>query len=439
MDKAVIYIHGKGGNAEEAIHYKPLFSNCDVIGLDYTAQFPWEAKEEFPLLFNSIYRNYKTVEVIANSIGAYFAINALSNQQIEKAYFISPVVDMERLIADMMIWANVTEDELKEKKEIQTTFGETLSWDYLCYARENPIIWEIPTHILYGEKDNLTAYGTIFEFVQRTIYRSYYCGLCDELKERYGVNGQLCISYDMTFLLLLLTGLYEPETRKYETRCIAHPLHRHPVSRNDISGYVADMNVLMTYYKCIDDWNDEKKVTRKVLADTLSGKVKRIEAAYPEKADIIKKALDKISGLEKAGEGNVDMPAEQFGIIMSQILLMKDDEWKDTLIKTGGALGRFIYILDAYEDLEEDNKKGRYNGLRAYSQRPDYDAFVENILKSLMAQCAAAFERLPVIENANLLRNIIYSGVWTRFELCRNKRELKTKNESQSENPGKTY
>ena len=97
------------------------------------------------------------------------------------------------------------------------------------------------------------------------------------------------------------------------------------------------------------------------------------------------------------------------------------------------------YILDAYEDLEEDNKKGRYNGLRAYSQRPDYDAFVENILKSLMAQCAAAFERLPVIENANLLRNIIYSGVWTRFELCRNKRELKTKNESQSENPGKTY
>ena len=93
------------------------------------------------------------------------------------------------------------------------------------------------------------------------VYRSYYCGLCDELKERYGVNGQLCISYDMTFLLLLLTGLYEPETRKYETRCIAHPLHRHPVSRNDISGYVADMNVLMTYYKCIDDWNDEKKVT----------------------------------------------------------------------------------------------------------------------------------------------------------------------------------
>ena len=168
MDKAVLYIHGKGGDAEEALHYKSLFSDCDVIGLDYTAQFPWEAKEEFPLLFNSISKNYKFVEIIANSIGAYFAINSLSNQQIEKAYFISPVVDMERLIADMMIWANVTEDELKKKKEIQTTFGETLSWDYLCYVRENPVTWNIPTHILYGEKDNLTAYGTIFEFAQRT-------------------------------------------------------------------------------------------------------------------------------------------------------------------------------------------------------------------------------------------------------------------------------
>lgn len=144
MGKAVIYIHGKGGNSEEANHYKPLFSDCDVIGIDYTAQFPWEAKEELPSLLNSICKNYSNVEIIANSIGAYFAINALSNQQIEKAYFISPIVNMERLIADMMTWANVTETELKEKKEIQTVFNETISWDYLCYVRENPVVWKIP-------------------------------------------------------------------------------------------------------------------------------------------------------------------------------------------------------------------------------------------------------------------------------------------------------
>ena len=167
MDKIVVYIHGKGGNSGEATHYKSLFSKCDVIGLDYTAQFPWEAKEEFPLLFNSICKNYKSVEIVANSIGAYFAMNALSEKQIKKAYFISPIVNMERLITNMIHWADVTEDELKEKKEIQTTFGETLSWDYLCYVRENPITWTIPTHILYGEKDDLTSYETISKFAKQ--------------------------------------------------------------------------------------------------------------------------------------------------------------------------------------------------------------------------------------------------------------------------------
>ncbi len=167
MDKIVVYIHGKGGNSGEAIHYKSLFSDCDVIGLDYTAQFPWEAKEEFPLLFNSICKKYKSVEIIANSIGAFFAIHSLSNQPIENAYFISPIVNMERLITNMIHWADVTEDELKEKKEIQTTFGETLSWDYLCYVRENPITWTIPTHILYGEKDDLTSYETISKFAKQ--------------------------------------------------------------------------------------------------------------------------------------------------------------------------------------------------------------------------------------------------------------------------------
>lgn len=168
MDKVVIYIHGKSGNAEEASHYKPLFSNCDVVGLNYTAQYPWEAKKEFPLLFDLICKHYRSVQIVANSIGAYFAMNALSDKQIEKAYFISPIVNMEKLIVDMMSWTNVTEDELRDKKEIKTTFGEALSWEYLCYVKENPITWKIPTNILFGEKDNLTSFATISEFAEQT-------------------------------------------------------------------------------------------------------------------------------------------------------------------------------------------------------------------------------------------------------------------------------
>lgn len=167
MKKAVIYIHGKGGDAGEAAHYIPLFSDCDVIGLNYSAQFPWEAKEEFPLLFDSICQNYKSVEIIANSIGAFFAMNSLSEKKIERAYFISPIVNMERLIGNMMQWANVTEEELQTKKEIETSFGETLSWEYLSYVRENPVTWAISTYILYGEKDYLSSYETISEFAKQ--------------------------------------------------------------------------------------------------------------------------------------------------------------------------------------------------------------------------------------------------------------------------------
>lgn len=167
MCKVVIYIHGRGGNAEEAEHYKELFSSCDVVGLNYTARFPWEAKKEFPLIFDSVCKHYESVQIVANSIGAYFAMNALSDKQIEKAYFISPIVNMQKLITDMMLWANVTDSELQDKKEIKTDFGETLSWNYLCYVKENPITWRIPTHILFGEKDNLTSYATISEFSKR--------------------------------------------------------------------------------------------------------------------------------------------------------------------------------------------------------------------------------------------------------------------------------
>lgn len=160
----ILYIHGQGGSAEEAVHYAPLFKNCDVIGLDYHAQTPWEAAEEFPRLYDEICGHYQSVAVIANSIGAFFAMSALADKKIDKAYFISPVVDMQKLIEDMMGWADVSEDELRKKGEIETSFGQTLSWEYLSYVRSHPIEWTVPTHILYGDKDHLTSLATISAF-----------------------------------------------------------------------------------------------------------------------------------------------------------------------------------------------------------------------------------------------------------------------------------
>ena len=168
MKQIVIYVHGKGGTAEEAKHYQPLFAESDVIGFDYKSQNPWEAKREFPDFYDLHSKGYDSVILVANSIGAFFSMNALAEKKISKALFISPIVNMERLITDMMIWANVTEDELCSKKEISTDFGETLSWEYLCYVRKHPIKWNIPTCILYGAKDNLTSIETISEFAEQT-------------------------------------------------------------------------------------------------------------------------------------------------------------------------------------------------------------------------------------------------------------------------------
>ena len=169
MKEAIIYIHGKGGNADEARHYQTHFPGCDIIGFDYKAQTPWEAEEEFPRFFDSVAKSsrHSSISIIANSIGAYFAMCALGDKAIKRAFLISPIVDMEKLITDMMRWANVTEDELRALGEIKTDFGETLSWKYLRYAKEHPILWSIPTHILYGGKDNLTSPSAVSSFALR--------------------------------------------------------------------------------------------------------------------------------------------------------------------------------------------------------------------------------------------------------------------------------
>ncbi len=165
--KTVLYIHGKGGNASESTHYEKLFPDCKVIGLDYKTFSPWETGKEIHEAVVGLKTEAESIILIVNSIGAFFSMNANLNSLIEKAYFISPIVNMEKLICDMMKWANVTEAELEQRKIISTDFGEELSWGYLCYVRKHPLNWQIPTSILYGGKDNLTSIETIRVFAEK--------------------------------------------------------------------------------------------------------------------------------------------------------------------------------------------------------------------------------------------------------------------------------
>ena len=167
MKHAALYIHGKGGRAAESEHYKALLPECEVKGLDYRTFTPWETGAEIRAAVEGLNAKGKRVILVANSIGAYFSMNAGIDAMIEKAWFISPIVDMEKLITDMMRWADVTEAELEAGGTIHTSFGEDLSWNYLCYVRSHPMAWTAPTRILYGSLDDLTSLETITDFAKK--------------------------------------------------------------------------------------------------------------------------------------------------------------------------------------------------------------------------------------------------------------------------------
>lgn len=168
MKELVVYIHGAGGSAAEAGHYKELFPDREVIGFDYHSQTPWDAINEFASFFEKLMPEYGSVILIANSIGAFFALHALPSVQFGKVYFISPVVDMEELITNMMQWAGVTEKELEEKGIIHTNSGQDLSREYLTWVRTHPIVWNHPTSILYGSHDTMQEMDTIRRFAEES-------------------------------------------------------------------------------------------------------------------------------------------------------------------------------------------------------------------------------------------------------------------------------
>lgn len=253
-------------------------------------------------------------------------------------------------------------------------------------------------------------------------YRSFYCGLCRELREKYGPAGQISLTYDMTFVILLLDGLYEPGIRKGTTRCIMHPVNKQIVRKSIITEYAADMNLLLTYYKCMDDWNDERKIVRLCYARLLEGKNEKTAGVYKKKADKILALLNQLSRWERAGEKDIDKMAGCFGKIMEEIFAYKEDVWEKSLRRMGFYLGKFVYLLDAYEDVEKDVENGNYNPFSEDYIIEEFEERTRQLLIMMLAEACREFEKLPIIRHADILRNILYSGVWCRFETVSKKR-----------------
>ncbi|MGI5989836.1 MAG: DUF5685 family protein [Lachnospiraceae bacterium] len=249
-------------------------------------------------------------------------------------------------------------------------------------------------------------------------YRSFYCGLCGQLQSRYGRAGQMTLNYDMTFIALLLTALYEPEIRSEVRRCAVHPMNSRQHRTSDATVYAADMNILLSYDKCMDDWKDEKSTVRYREAQALEKFLPEIRDRYPEKVKTIQDALEKLYKAEDAGETDIDRTAGLYGQVFAEVIAWKHDEWEALLRDLGMCLGKFVYLADALEDRTEDEKKGRFNILSAVRKSVKTDEEYENlvfaILNGVMGDAARLFNLLPIVDYVPILKNILYAGVWIR-------------------------
>jgi hypothetical protein len=256
-------------------------------------------------------------------------------------------------------------------------------------------------------------------------YRAYYCGICQDLKESSGQLSRMTLTYDMTFLAILLTGLYEGRDRHELHACLAHPGQKHPCLRNRYTAYAADMNVLLVYHNLMDDWEDERKRSSYAAARLLRKAYLKTAARYPRQVKAIRRYLKDLHRAEEQRSEDIDLASGLTGRFMAEIFMMEEDVWRDELRRLGFFLGKFIYLMDAWEDVPKDRESGSYNPFLPMAGREDFEETAAKILTMMAADAARAFEKLPILENVDILRNILYSGIWTKYKILKREKDCK--------------
>ena len=234
--------------------------------------------------------------------------------------------------------------------------------------------------------------GSILSEENKKVYQAYYCGLCRQLKADCGTKGQMMLSYDLTFLIVLLTGLYELENKETEFTCPLHPTKRRTAYINEATEYAADMNLILAYHNLVDDWKDDHSYAKKALVKILDKDYARIMKKYPRQVAALEQYMRRTEELENSGEQNLDVVSGLSGEMLSEIFCWKNDVWKEELRTLGFYMGKFIYLMDAYEDLEKEivgmsvgeSKKIRFsfptNNLLDAEQKVIFDITVNGFL-----------------------------------------------------------
>lgn len=248
-------------------------------------------------------------------------------------------------------------------------------------------------------------------------YKAYYCGLCKYLKRNHTELSRMTINYDITFLIVLLSSIYQPSAQVFHEKCIVDPVKKKKHIINEITEYAASMNILLAYYKLEDDVNDEGGIKSRLVRRAYRKSFKTAYDKYPQKADFIKACLGELRSIEEDQSTSIDQTSNCFARLLEEIFDYKDDEYRDRLRKVGFNIGKYIYIMDAYEDLDQDLEKGRYNPFSSYKDdREGLKVKVDKLIGMTLARLEEAILNLDIKVNKSIIDNIIYSGVYLRYK-----------------------
>jgi hypothetical protein len=254
-------------------------------------------------------------------------------------------------------------------------------------------------------------------------YQAVYCGLCKTLERNFGQWERFSLNYDMTFAILFLSSLYEPTEQQQEFRCPVHPVHKRCEVTNRYTDYAADITVALAYFKCLDDWQDEHKQLQHQYAKKLEVSYEEVKKRCPRQCAAIENGIRELSKIEKSSASLADEATNCFGRVMAELFVVEEDFWSNSLRNFGYHLGRFIYLMDATMDYEKDKKTGNYNPLRSMGRQPEE---MEDLLNMTIGDATQEFEKLPLVQDAHLLRNILYGGVWQKYYARKDRKERRT-------------
>lgn len=257
------------------------------------------------------------------------------------------------------------------------------------------------------------------------IYRAYYCGVCKEIGRKLGQVARFTLSYDCTFIAILLESICVEKNVITTERCPRHPFKKHSVAHTSENiSFVANINLLLAWYKIKDDWQDEKKIFAPSASCLLKGAAAKAAKENPKLNESILNGINELSELEKANCTDLDAPADAFARMMLQALKVapyKNANDKIVVSHLAYHIGRWLYIIDAWDDRESDRKSGSYNVFNSCNADRERAEF---LLNCSMNEAIDAYDLLDIKCNKGLLDNIIYDGCRKKDEEVLGKKSL---------------